>query len=126
MDAQTRFLTVLGSLNAGLAVALGAFGAHALEGTLSADRAEVFATAAQYHFYHGLGLLAVAFVASRVADSAQVRWAGRLMAVGIVLFCGSLYALALTGMTALGAVAPFGGASFIAAWALLALGARKA
>lgn len=121
MEPHARFLAALGSVNAALAVALGAFGAHALEGTLAAGRADTFATAAQYHFYHGLGLLAVAFAASHLPAVPLLRWSGRLMAAGIVLFCGSLYALALTGATALGAVAPLGGASFIAAWVLLAV-----
>ena len=99
-------LATMCALNAGLAVLLGAFGAHALEGVLSERMLETFETATRYHFYHALGLFAVAFVAQLVPRSQAVAWSGRLMMAGIVLFSGSLYALSLSGITWLGAVTP--------------------
>lgn len=121
MEKDTRRFALIGGINAGLAVALGAFGAHALEGTLPAQLMETFGTAAQYHFYHALGLFAVAFVGSQLPNSPRIRWSGWLMVGGIVLFSGSLYALALTGRSGLGAITPLGGVCFLAAWALLVL-----
>jgi uncharacterized membrane protein YgdD (TMEM256/DUF423 family) len=106
----------LGALNLGLAVALGAFGSHVLEGRLSADMLSVYETGNRYHFYHSLGLLAVALAADKTGDAAAMRWAGRLLTVGLVLFSGSLYVLSLSGLKGLGAIAPFGGFSFVAGW----------
>ena len=80
----------------------------------------IYQTAAQYHFYHALGLIAAAFVATLLPDSSLPKWAGWLMSGGIVLFCGSLYLLSLTGTRWLGAITPLGGVAFIAAWLLLA------
>jgi uncharacterized membrane protein YgdD (TMEM256/DUF423 family) len=106
-----------------LAVAAGAFGAHALEGRLSPRMAEVWSTAARYHMWHALALLGVA---------AAPLWPGRLAAAaafawiaGVVLFSGSLYLLAITGVGTLGAVTPFGGVALIAGWVLLALAAVR-
>jgi uncharacterized membrane protein YgdD (TMEM256/DUF423 family) len=118
------FAVTAGAINAALAVIAGAFGAHALRDRLTPALLRAFETGAQYHFYHALGLIAVGLVLSRWPESA---WAGRsfyLMLTGIVLFCGSLYALALSGVGVLGAVTPLGGAAFIAAWICLALAAR--
>jgi uncharacterized membrane protein YgdD (TMEM256/DUF423 family) len=100
------------------AVALGAFGAHALKSRLSAEMLVVWHTGVEYHFYHALGLIAVGLAAAQLPDSALLKWSGALMLAGIVLFSGSLYALALSGTRLLGAVAPFGGTAFLAAWAL--------
>ena len=122
MDRQTRVFAVVGGVNAGLAVLLGAFGAHALSETLTPELMDTFETAVDYHFYHALGLVAVAFVGSQMQDSSRVRWAGWLMVLGIVLFSGSLYALCLTGQPMLGAITPLGGVSFVAAWTLLVVG----
>jgi uncharacterized membrane protein YgdD (TMEM256/DUF423 family) len=106
-----------------VAVAAGAFGAHALRARLSAELLAVFETAARYQMVHALALLAVALVAAR-APSAAASAAGWLFAVGIVLFSGSLYALALTGIRVLGAVTPLGGVCFLAGWVALALAGR--
>ena len=114
-----RLFCILGCLNAAVAVSLGAFGAHALKARLSPEMLGTYQTAAQYHFYHALGLLAAAFVASLLPDSSLPKWAGGLMFGGIVLFSGSLYALSLTGIRWLGAITPLGGIAFIAAWLLL-------
>jgi uncharacterized membrane protein YgdD (TMEM256/DUF423 family) len=107
------------------AVGLGAFGAHALRERLAPDLAAVYQTAVQYHFWHGLGLLAIGILLAQRPESGLLAAAGWLMVAGIVLFCGSLYALALTGIRGLGAVTPFGGVAFLAAWAVLAWAAFR-
>jgi uncharacterized membrane protein YgdD (TMEM256/DUF423 family) len=104
-----------------VAVMTGAFGAHALDGRLDAYSKGVYNTAVQYHFYHALGWLMVSFLPRIGALSA--RRAGvicGLLCGGIILFSGSLYALAISGVRMLGAITPIGGVSFIAAWILLA------
>ena len=114
-----RFLFTAGAVAALLAVVLGAFGAHALRDRLPPDLLAVFETGVRYHFYHALGLLAAAYVASRwPAGAAGI--AGSLFLAGIVLFSGSLYLLAVTGTRWLGAITPLGGLAFIAGWAALA------
>jgi uncharacterized membrane protein YgdD (TMEM256/DUF423 family) len=119
-----RTFLSLGALSAALAVAAGAFGAHALKARLAPDLLAVFDTGARYHLFHALGLLAVAWAASRF-PGALVAWAGWLLVAGTVLFSGSLYALALTGVRALGAVTPLGGVAFIAGWLCLAWAAWR-
>ena len=106
-----------------VAVAAGAFGAHALRTRLSAELLAVFETAARYQMFHALALLAVALLAARAPSSAASA-AGWLFAAGVVLFSGSLYALALTGIRVLGAVTPLGGVCFLAGWVALALAGR--
>jgi len=116
-----KLFVSLGSINALIAVALGAFGAHALKTRLSADMLAVFETGVQYHFYHALGLLAVGIIATQLPDSALVKWSGWLMVAGIILFSGSLYILSISGIKWLGAITPLGGTAFIIAWVLLAV-----
>ena len=111
----------LGSINALIAVALGAFGAHALKARLSPDMLAIFETGVQYHFYHALGLLAVGLISTHLPDSGLVKWSGWLMFFGILIFSGSLYILAATGIKWLGAITPIGGTAFIAAWLLVAI-----
>ena len=118
---SARALLALGALNAAVAVGMGAFGAHALKARLAPDLLAVWHTGAQYHFYHALGLLLVGLLALQMPDSGLVRFSGWLMFAGVVLFSGSLYAIALGGMRVLGIVTPFGGLSFIAAWVVLAI-----
>lgn len=118
MSAYT--FAAAGALNAFLSVAAGAFGAHALRERLAPPLLRAFDTGAQYHFYHALGLFAVAFAMSRLPESVWAARAGWLMLLGIVLFSGSLYALALTGVTRLGMITPLGGLAFLAAWLALA------
>ena len=113
-----KFWIWMGALNAFLSVAAGAFGAHGLKERVDASLIEVWKTGAQYQMYHALGMLAVAFVAAQKPAAA---WAGWAMLGGIVLFSGSLYVMTLTGMRWLGAITPFGGLSFLAAWAILAI-----
>jgi uncharacterized membrane protein YgdD (TMEM256/DUF423 family) len=114
----------LGAFSALIAVAAGAFGAHALRTRLSPELLAVFETGARYQMYHALGLMAVAWAITRWPGP-LLTWAGWLFAAGTVLFSGSLYALALSGMRWLGAVTPFGGVAFLAGWLCLALAARK-
>jgi uncharacterized membrane protein YgdD (TMEM256/DUF423 family) len=104
----------------GLAVILGAFGAHALKGRLDPGSLVIYEKAVFYHFVHALGLL-IASVMPRFGLLAEpaAAWVCRLLSLGILLFCGSLYVLALSGEGTLGAITPFGGLSFIAAWLLL-------
>ena len=116
-----RLFTVCGALSAFIAVAAGAFGAHALKTRLSPDLLAVFETAARYQMYHALGLVAVAWAMSRWA-APQLRAAGWLFLAGTVLFSGSLYLLARTGARGLGAITPLGGLCFLAGWLLLAIG----
>lgn len=114
-----RFLFVSGALAALLGVLLGAFGTHALRDRLPPDLLATFETGVRYHFYHAFALLAAAYAAQRWPEGAAVA-AGALFMAGIVLFSGSLYLLALTGVRWLGAITPLGGLAFIAGWAALA------
>ncbi len=116
---MTRLFVLIGALVAGLAVAAGAFGAHALADRVSAARLETFETAVQYQMYHALALVLTGLLAQHSAADA-LAWAGYLFAAGILIFSGSLYVLVLTDTAWLGAVTPLGGVAFIAGWALLA------
>ena len=109
----------LGCIFGFLGVAAGAFGAHALRTRVPPDLLAVFETGARYQMYHALALLAVGLAAARVPSRA-LRAAGWLFAAGIVVFSGSLYALALTGVRVLGAITPLGGLCFLAGWTALA------
>src|SRR4051812_11399473 len=110
----------LGSILALLAVALGAFGAHGLEGVIDDNLLSAFKTGVQYHMFHALGLLAIAIASEKLGESKALKWSARLITVGIVLFSGSLYVMAVTDIKPLGAITPFGGVAFLAGWALLA------
>jgi len=126
MPGIARKFLVIGCLAALLAVAAGAFGAHALKARLAPEMLVVFKTGVEYQFYHALGLLLVGLAAPRLPDSAWLRRAGWTMLAGMVLFSGSLYLLALTGITWLGAVTPAGGVAFLIAWGLFALAVLRA
>lgn len=126
MQPVARLFIALGSINAALAVILGAFGAHILKTRLSPEMLTVYHVGSQYHFYHAIGMLLVGLLASQFHNDGALQLSGFLMLAGIVLFSGSLYLLAVTGATWLGAVAPLGGLAFIAAWAVLALAALRA
>lgn len=108
-----------GALLAGLAVALGAFGAHGLDGRVPPDRLATFETGVRYHMYHALALLAVGLL-MRQRGGGVLRAAAWAFAAGILIFSGSLYVLVLTDTPLMGAVTPFGGVGFIAGWVLLA------
>jgi uncharacterized membrane protein YgdD (TMEM256/DUF423 family) len=142
-----RIFSVLGALAAALAVAAGAFGAHALRARVEPRMLEVFETAARYQMYHALGLFAVAWVISRAVQATAIGAgamagamtgsmaapgatfavvAGWLFVAGTLLFSGSLYAMTLTGVRALGAITPIGGVCFIAGWVCLGIAAMRA
>src|SRR5512140_49339 len=106
-----------------LAVAIGAFGAHGLQGRLDAYAMGVYEKGVLYHLIHALAMLAVPLPVHAGSISSNAgKWTGWLLLAGIVLFSGSLYLLAITGVRTLGAVTPFGGVAFIAAWVTLAVG----
>lgn len=113
-----------GALLCGLGVALGAFGAHGLANRLTADMLATYEIGVRYHISHALGLLAVAWAASRWPN-AWTGAAGYLFVAGIVIFSGSLYVLALSGIRWLGAITPIGGVCLIAGWIALAVGALR-
>ncbi len=107
-----------------LAVAIGAFGAHGLKSHLSSEMMQIYKTGVEYHFYHALGLLLVGIL-SMSMPSGYIKWSAIFLSVGIILFSGSLYALATTGIKGLGAITPIGGLSFIAGWILLLIAVAK-
>jgi uncharacterized membrane protein YgdD (TMEM256/DUF423 family) len=119
--------TAIGAVLMALAVGMGAFGAHGLRNRLDAYSMSVYEKAAFYHFIHALGILLVSLLgrttAISVAGQARVAW---LLLIGIIIFSGSLYALALSGVRILGAITPIGGIAFIAGWLLLAYEAVRA
>jgi len=110
---------VLAAISGALAVALGAFGAHALKARLPSDLLAVYETGVRYQFYHAFALLAVAWAVS-LGGQGAARWAGNLFVAGTLLFSGSLYAMIATGQRWLGAITPLGGVAFIGGWLLLA------
>ena len=121
---EKLFFTIA-SILGGLAVALGAFGAHALNGRVEARLLEVFETGVRYHFYHALALMVVVFAIGRWPNSNLPVIAGWLFIAGIVAFSGSLYAMTFTGLRWMGAITPIGGVAFIAGWICLALVASR-
>jgi uncharacterized membrane protein YgdD (TMEM256/DUF423 family) len=120
--SMDRVFFALGALSGATAVVLGAFAAHGLKSRLTAEALVTFETGARYHAYHALALLAVAWACARW-PGAWANAAGWLFVTGTVLFSGSLYVLAVTGIRALGAITPFGGLAFILGWLALALAA---
>ncbi|MBA2872826.1 uncharacterized membrane protein YgdD (TMEM256/DUF423 family) [Anoxybacillus calidus] len=116
---------LLGAINAFLAVALGAFGAHGLEGKIPDKYLETWKTGVNYQMFHTLGLFVVAFLAGKLTNVGLVTSAGWVMLVGIILFSGSLYVLSITQVKILGAITPFGGIAFLAAWLMLGYAAVK-
>jgi len=114
-----RLFVGLGAIAALIGVALGAFGAHGLEGRVSPGRVETFRTGVAYQMYHALALLVVGWAAAQ-GWGPSLTWAGYCFVTGIVIFSGSLYVLVLSDTGWLGAITPLGGVAFIAGWALLA------
>ncbi len=120
-----KVFIVIGAINAFLAVAFGAFGAHGLANKLEPKYLEIWKTGVTYQMFHASGILVVALLLGKVAASSLFTWSGWLMLIGIVLFSGSLYLLSLTKIGILGAITPLGGVSFLAAWLLMIIGAVK-
>jgi uncharacterized membrane protein YgdD (TMEM256/DUF423 family) len=119
-----RLFVMIGALSGAIGVGAGAFGAHALRAKLEPRMLEVFETGARYQMYHAIALLGVAWVASRWPGTLTTA-SGWLFVAGTVLFSGSLYAMALSDVRALGAITPIGGVCFIAGWLCLAIAASK-
>ncbi|BAY94300.1 MULTISPECIES: DUF423 domain-containing protein [unclassified Tolypothrix] len=121
---MTQIFLSIAAILGGLSVAGGAFGAHALREKISERSLEIFDTGTRYQMYHALALLIVALLLSRTeSPPATLVASGWLFIIGIAIFSGSLYALSLTGVKSLGAIAPIGGAAFIAGWGALAIAA---
>lgn len=121
MNRTERTFITLGAVSALVAVSCGAFAAHGLKGRLTPEMLAIFDTGARYQLSHALGLLGIGLVAGRTEAHAIAR-AGWLLVAGTVLFSGSLYLLALTGVGVLGAITPLGGLCFLAGWGTLAAG----
>lgn len=119
-----RTLVIAAAINMFIAVTAGAFGAHRLKDILSSDMLAVWHTAVTYQIAHALGLFMIALLMPRL-NPALLGWAGIAMLAGIVVFSGSLYALAISGVRILGAITPLGGAAFLLAWGLLAWAAFR-
>lgn len=101
-----------------LAVAIGAFGAHGLKARLTAEMMQIYKTGVEYHFYHGMGLFLAGVLAISYPSKLLI-WSAVFLTSGIVLFSGSLYILAVSGQSWIGAITPFGGISFITGWILI-------
>ncbi|RYL95066.1 DUF423 domain-containing protein [Sporolactobacillus sp. THM7-4] len=118
-----RIFLVMGSLLSFLSVAFGAFGAHVLKERLGEHYLSIYQTGVQYQMFHSLGLMIIGILAAGAVheSSGLLQWAGWLMLAGIILFSGSLYALSISRINTLGAITPFGGIAFLAAWFLVVL-----
>ncbi len=115
---MSKAIIMTASVFLALAVAIGAFGAHGLKSHISAEMIQIYKTGVEYHFYHALGLLLVGVLAI-VMPSVSFKWSSIFLSAGIILFSGSLYVLAITGIKAWGAITPLGGLSFIVGWIIL-------
>lgn len=120
-----RIFLLWAAILGGLGVALGAFGAHALSERLTPSLLQTYETAVRYHFYHALALVAVVYAIGRWPQSNLPVAAGWLFVLGVLIFSGSLYLLAFTGIRWLGAITPIGGVALIAGWACLAVAAWR-
>ena len=122
---MAKIFLILGSSFAGLAVAIGAFGAHALKSILeTTNRLETFETGVKYQFYHALALIVLGLLMQKF-DHRMFTWAGYGFIIGTILFSGSLYILSLSGITKWGAVTPLGGVAFLIGWLALIIGISK-
>lgn len=125
MDAKR--MVAVGALLGGLAVVIGAFGAHGLKGRVAPEMLEVFETGVRYHFYHALGIVLVGLLATTtLVTQGRLQVAFVAFVAGIAIFSGSLYALVLTDTRWLGAITPIGGLAFIVGWLMLAWAAWAA
>ncbi|MDD1611811.1 MAG: DUF423 domain-containing protein [Methylococcaceae bacterium] len=121
---QSLFL-FFGALSALVGVGMGAFGAHGLKNVISSEMLAVYQTGVSYQMWHALGLIGIALLRRHDPESRLLKWAGWLMLIGVVLFSGSLYLLAIMDLKKLGMITPFGGVSFMIAWLLLAVYAGR-
>ncbi|MEZ5507308.1 MAG: DUF423 domain-containing protein [Gammaproteobacteria bacterium] len=111
-----KTIIVIGAVAMALGVILGAFGAHGLKNKLTPDLLAVYQTGVEYHLYHALGLILVGVLINQFPQVAGLHTGGWLLLAGIVIFSGSLYVLAISGIRWLGAITPIGGTAFIAGW----------
>ena len=118
---MAKLFLILGGVNALLAVAFGAFGGHALKHRIDESLQAIYQTGSQYHFYHSLGLLMIGLVALQTPNTIWLKLSGWSMFVGIILFSGSLYLLAILNLRWLGMVTPIGGLLFILGWIFLTI-----
>ena len=114
----------LAAVSAVIGVGMGAFGAHGLKAVLSPELLAVYQTGVSYQMWHALGLMGIAIMGQQFPESKLLAWAGSLMFIGIVLFSGSLYVLAILDLKWLGMITPVGGVCFIMAWVLIAIFAK--
>jgi uncharacterized membrane protein YgdD (TMEM256/DUF423 family) len=114
-----KLFIILGAINAFLSVALGAFGAHGLQGKVEPKYIDIWQTGVQYQMFHAIGLLIIGILMAQMSASSLLNWSGWLMLIGIIIFSGSLYTLTLTKIGILGAITPIGGVAFLAGWVLL-------
>jgi uncharacterized membrane protein YgdD (TMEM256/DUF423 family) len=121
---SNRNILAAGTIFMALAVLLGAFGAHALKNSLAPEMLTVYKTGVEYQFYHAIGLLIIGLIGFHI-DSKWLKRSGLLLTLGILLFSGSLYVLALTGIKVIGAITPIGGVSFVLGWIFLAVAVWK-
>lgn len=112
-------------LTCGLAVALGAFGAHGLKARVTPEMLAIFEVGVRYHFYHGIALMAMSLAPARLWNSPWAARASWAWIAGVAIFSGSLYLLSVTGIRWLGAITPFGGVAFLLGWAFAMLSARQ-
>ena len=119
-----KLFIILGAVNAFIAVALGAFGAHGLEGKIPDKYLATWNTAVDYQMFHAAGLLVIGLLAGKIT-SPLINWSGWMMFIGIIIFSGSLFVLSVTQIKVLGAITPIGGVSFLAAWILMIIAAYK-
>lgn len=117
-----QMFVMMGSILMALAVAIGAFGAHALKSKITPDKLKVYETGVQYHIAHALGLILVGMIVNHYPDAKMIVTGGWFLAAGIILFSGSLYGLSVTKARFLGPITPLGGLSFIIGWILVAVG----
>ena len=122
---MTTKYVVTGAVYALLAVAFGAFGAHALEARLSESMLATYETGIRYQMYHALGLILIGLLGDKSSGQQALAWSARLLHIGILVFSGSLYVLTLTGFTKLGMITPIGGVAFIAGWVMLILAVTR-
>ena len=125
MNASARTIIITGAILAFIAVALGAFGAHAMKTWLDTDLLAVYQTGVQIHLAHALGIILIGILVQVLSPSKWLPIAGWIMTTGVIIFSGSLYALSLTGIRVLGAITPLGGVALLVAWLLVAIGVAK-
>ncbi len=125
INTTAKLFLLLGSVNAILAVILGAFGAHALKARLTEELLTIYQTGSDYHFYHALGMILIGIIAVQFPVNVWLKSSGWLMLAGMAIFCGSLYLLSILNFRWLGMITPIGGLCFILAWASLCVAVIK-